>query len=114
MDFFDYSSKNGEELKYTDTIKKINKQLKMLNSFVKGDVDFYKQENCIDNDVLEFFDDYSVPDPDWLKKTKETPKYESKSLVGIDPSLLVNHKKRKNSEKDTSYNKQVSKKKPKK
>jgi hypothetical protein len=114
MEFFDYNSKNDGELKYTDTIKKTNEQLKLLDSFVKGDVDFYNKENHIDNDTLEIFEEYSVPDPDWLKKSKETPKFESKLLIGTNLSSLINRKKRKITEKDLPNSKQVFKKKQKK
>jgi hypothetical protein len=114
MEFFDYNSKNGGELKYTDTIKKTNEQLKLLDSFVKGDVDFYNKENRIDNDTLEIFEEYSVPDPDWLKKSKETPKFESKPLIGTNLSSLINRKKHKITEKDLPNSKQVFKKSKKK
>jgi hypothetical protein len=115
MEFFDYNSKNGGELKYTDTIKKINEQLKLLDSFVKGDVNFYNKENHIDNDALEIFDEYSVPDPDWLKKSKETPKFNTKSTIGIDlSSFKTNRQKRKFNEKDALNSKQAPKKNKKK
>lgn len=97
MEFFEYNSKSGGELKFADTIEKINNQLNVSESVLKGDVDFYKQENCIDNNALAFYEEkYAfVPDPDWLKKTKETRKYDSTSLIGTDLASLRNNKQKK-------------------
>ncbi|CAG8817315.1 15094_t:CDS:2, partial [Racocetra persica] len=49
------TGKNGGELKYTDTIENIHAQLKKHDSVIKGDIDFYKQKNDIDEATLAFF-----------------------------------------------------------
>ncbi|CAG8838224.1 34319_t:CDS:2, partial [Racocetra persica] len=68
MDFFGCNSKNGGELKYTDTIENIHAQLKKHNSAIKGDIDIYEQKNDIDEAILAFFKEryVFVPDPTWL------------------------------------------------
>ncbi|CAG8842932.1 2046_t:CDS:2, partial [Racocetra persica] len=70
MDFFGYNSKNGGELKYTDTIENIHTQLK------KHDSEHY----------------VFVPDPTWLSKHKKTKKYTKKSLVRTNISTLISNR----------------------
>ncbi|CAG8828126.1 25238_t:CDS:2, partial [Racocetra persica] len=85
---------NGGELKYTDTIENIHTQLKKHNSVIKGDIDFYKQKNDIDEATLAFFKEHYafVPDPTWLSKHKKTKKYTKKLLVRTNISTLVSNR----------------------
>ncbi|CAG8788618.1 14063_t:CDS:2, partial [Racocetra persica] len=94
MDFFGCNSKNGGELKYTDTIENIHAQLKKHDSVIKGDIDFYKQKNDIDEATLAFFKErYAfVPDLTWLNNHKKTKKYTKKSLVRTNISTLVSNR----------------------
>jgi len=96
MDFFGYNSKNGGELKYTDTIENIHAQLKKHDSVIKGDIDFYEQKNNIDEATLAFFKEpYAfVPDPTWLGKYKKTKKYIKRSLIGTNVSTLVSNRQK--------------------
>ncbi|CAG8747499.1 16275_t:CDS:1, partial [Racocetra persica] len=91
MDFFGCNSKNGGELKYTNTIENIHAQLKKHDSVIKGDIDFYEQKNDIDEATLAFIKKrYAfVPDLVWLSNHKKTKKYTKKSLVGTNISTLV-------------------------
>jgi len=94
MRHFGYASKNGGGLKYVDVIEKINQMLEKSGSIVKGDVDFYGNQNMIDGDALAFYQQpYAfVPDPDWLAALKKTKKYKVKGLLGTDLSTLNNNR----------------------